>query len=397
VKRDHNVYILGAGYSAEAGIPLMRQFLDHARREFESPRRRLPRYLEPHYESVLRFRHDSKRCRDTVDLDLDNIEILFSLVEMATLVGDRKPRLLESVKHFIGDTVTRSRRQQVVTRIGVESATFARLPHREALRNFIVEGDPQGSSGRLYLHMGLYSAALAIMSGLFDVEAKSAANTFITFNYDTILEDAIRDLGGWPTHGTSLTPYKGSVPPFDSPLTLPVLKLHGSANWAKVRVGSTRAHCYDSYRQFGSKYAPVVVPPTWRKGEMPPLFQEIWQTAHAALRNATRICIIGYSMPPTDVHFNYLIASALSGNVGLYGVTVIDYNPDRRTLGGPADSAVDDRYRALFGPLVGYQKYRFEDYGLISFLGSQHGDGALASIGRGSGVATFAIPDAAVA
>lgn len=58
------------------------------------------------------------------------------------------------------------------------------------------------------------------------------------------------------------------------------------------------------------------IPPTWRK-----IFAEqlvhIWEGAVDALNKATRIIVIGFSMPPTDTHFKYLIAAGLQRNISL--------------------------------------------------------------------------------
>jgi hypothetical protein len=35
--RDHNVYILGAGFSSDAGAPLINDFLDRSREFFDNP------------------------------------------------------------------------------------------------------------------------------------------------------------------------------------------------------------------------------------------------------------------------------------------------------------------------------------------------------------------------
>jgi hypothetical protein len=35
--KDHNVYILGAGFSRDAGAPLIHDFLDRAREFFDNP------------------------------------------------------------------------------------------------------------------------------------------------------------------------------------------------------------------------------------------------------------------------------------------------------------------------------------------------------------------------
>jgi hypothetical protein len=103
--------------------------------------------------------------------------------------------------------------------------------------------------------------------------------------------------------------------------------------------------------------------------------EEVWQAAYAALKDATRVCIIGFSMPETDPHFKHLIGAALSDNPGLYSMTVVDYH---------ASDALQARYQDFFAPLAGYGRFRFYNNGLEEFLYS----GPVRELGRGIGVRT---------
>jgi hypothetical protein len=57
---------------------------------------------------------------------------------------------------------------------------------------------------------------------------------------------------------------------------------------------------------------------------------EVWTQALIALREATRIVIIGFSLPPTDVHFKYLLAAGLRDNISLRKIIFV--NPDEQGL-----------------------------------------------------------------
>jgi len=46
-----------------------------------------------------------------------------------------------------------------------------------------------------------------------------------------------------------------------------------------------------------------------------------------ALKEATRIIIIGFSIPPTDIHFKYLMAAGLQENISLRQIFCINTNP----------------------------------------------------------------------
>jgi hypothetical protein len=76
---DNNVYILGAGFSADAGLPTISSFLACMRDAID--------WLElagrskecAAIERVLEFRHKSAVAGYRTSIDLDNVEHLFSL------------------------------------------------------------------------------------------------------------------------------------------------------------------------------------------------------------------------------------------------------------------------------------------------------------------------------
>jgi len=47
-----------------------------------------------------------------------------------------------------------------------------------------------------------------------------------------------------------------------------------------------------------------------------------------ALTNATRIVIIGFSIPPTDIHFKYLLAAGLQENISLRKIYCFNPEPE---------------------------------------------------------------------
>jgi hypothetical protein len=86
-KRDHKFYILGAGFSADAGVPVVRDFLQVVREYADAPENSVPDHLQDDYDAVLKCRRKIRPARDSVYLDLENIEVLFSLLETDRLLG----------------------------------------------------------------------------------------------------------------------------------------------------------------------------------------------------------------------------------------------------------------------------------------------------------------------
>ena len=94
---DHNVYILGAGYSAEAGLPVMSNFLSVMQKV------RMSAAISPDEEeaidAVLQFRLESASAAHRINLDLDNIESLFSLTASSSIIGGNISARLEKISN----------------------------------------------------------------------------------------------------------------------------------------------------------------------------------------------------------------------------------------------------------------------------------------------------------
>jgi len=125
-----------------------------------------------------------------------------------------------------------------------------------------------------------------------------------SFNYDLLLEESLCRLAVAFTYNVS-----GPDVEFDSTAkaqderadAFRILKLHGSLNWAETGSGSVVVHG-DYQRVRAAKLRPLLVPPTWHKSFNGALLR-VWDAAVAALAVATRIILIGFSIPPNDLHF----------------------------------------------------------------------------------------------
>jgi hypothetical protein len=93
---DHNVYILGAGFTAEAGLPLIKDFMNRMRDtaawlEIQGGREREQKAIS----RVLEFRLRAAAAAHRVPLNVENIEELFSLASAsAGEGGDTAKRLI---------------------------------------------------------------------------------------------------------------------------------------------------------------------------------------------------------------------------------------------------------------------------------------------------------------
>jgi NAD-dependent SIR2 family protein deacetylase len=197
--------------------------------------------------------------------------------------------------------------------------------------------------------------------------------TIITFNYDIALDFALS------FRKIAYDYFLAS----DAPSTkLPLLKLHGSLNWAYcphcktvlpwdwsaiqemyARLLADRMRELQppdpeipvaSWLQKGVKHncpqpstsplplQPLIVPPTWNKGEQHGQIRPVWRKAARDLQEASVIVVCGYSLPETDYFFRYLFALGTMGRTRLKRFLVVD----------PNLKEVLPRYERLLGPLA---------------------------------------------
>ena len=323
---DHNVYILGAGFSVDAGMPVVRNFLRRMRDSLswlEGQERNVEVFA---VRDVLVFFQKASAAAYRTKIDPENIEELFSL---ASATGDEG--LTRSMVLAVAATLDFARSEGLalarVEPVTIQNNLQAKiqLPWRPA------EDQSGIADGWTLFLQAPHDIYVASMLGLFNPAGAGSRNTFITFNYDLVLEDALRNAGFGIDYGvarTRLAP-QGSLA-LAQKRVVPVLKLHGSVNW--VQGGSANGEAmaaYESYemvRTLGKP--PVLVPPTWRK-DFSGHFSDVWNAALAAVRTATRLCIIGFSLPETDVHFRYLLAAGLQENISLRRISFADPSPER--------------------------------------------------------------------
>jgi hypothetical protein len=194
-------------------------------------------------------------------------------------------------------------------------------------------------------------ALMLILFGLPEDRSEERRDTIVTLNYDILPEDALHNLRIPFTYGIpsgTRIPYEASFDhsarstrPSDfaqiikgeraerriDERAIRVLKLHGSVNWTAGDKEVVIHGTYEDVRKKGK--ASLLVPPTWRKALGGPLLA-IWDAAVEALRTATNVVIIGYSMPLTDQHFKYLLAAGLQGNISLRQIIFV--NPQASQL-----------------------------------------------------------------
>jgi NAD-dependent SIR2 family protein deacetylase len=192
-----------------------------------------------------------------------------------------------------------------------------------------------------YVELFSALASRCWIGGRFGIpEGGKCQDAIITMNYDCLVDDCLVRFGVQPDYGlehaelpTEFTQHLRSMP---------VFKLHGSANWFRCGSENCKSRIWfnpsgpakrleyfygEGCSQCRHEIEPIIVPPTWAKGGQSKVLRPVWARALQALREAGRIFVIGYSMPSTDEFFRYMLALALATNENLDKVIVV--NPSR--------------------------------------------------------------------
>jgi hypothetical protein len=314
------VYVLGAGFSAPLGIPVVRDFLLRAKDlYFSDP----AKYADFH--EIFQTIEGLASVKNYLNADLFDIEEVFSIIEMQRQLGLGRP----DVSKFIADVVQAytpalpppvrgGSREQVWGQIatwhgyGAFAMALARLK-------------PMSQGG------GTYPCELASEHLRYDV---------VTLNYDKALELPLDQL---ISASQSLSPGVYQRPSTrDTPLAncrTAIMKLHGDA-----RLGT-------------------IVPPTWDKSVRDTVRID-WEWAYHALQQANHVRILGYSFPETDTYFRYFLKAALSRTVHLKSIDVVTLDPEGRTRRRCADA-------------FAFKFTRFQEKSMQEYLAKAHGQSNL--------------------
>jgi NAD-dependent SIR2 family protein deacetylase len=332
-----NVFVFGAGFSADAGAPVMREFFTQARNLRDDPNSGLNKEDKEIFDRVISYRFGLNQALAKVFVDLDNIEKLFGFLEMdLQLLSSTDQRLKHDMPYFIARTL--------------EAAMTKQL----SLQDCVVRNVE--SAGRRWdcrFAKNCYAFFLGMVSGLWNPQKRnsdSSIDSVITFNYDLVVEREMPDLGIAPEYGLGV----GCSAEFpNAALRLTLLKMHGSSNWLMC------SHCKDRiYIRSPQKakvwlianemcprcnqvsMVPYIIPPTWNKGIEGGFVRPVWERALQELMTAGRLFIVGYSFPETDQFFEYMLGLALSTNKALTEIYVVN-----------SSEKVQAKFKEFFNPL----------------------------------------------
>jgi len=316
----NNVFILGAGFSVDAGMPLLKDFMSRMRdvRELSND---LPEEAKSAIDTVLEERASLSNVRDKVKLNLDNVEDLFSLIEAHTSTSTRsKAKVLKvAIRRAISATLLYSSQKKPTLDLQIENGAV-----EEPIRKLAeISGQSNFGSSNNSIRLNTYILYAALISHILDDsdDMEGYSDTIITFNYDLVLEESLAYLKIRPNYCIQNVEYNSMIPTTDAPR---VIKVHGSVNWYDS--GHGHLTVVDDPKELLTTPGkmPLLLPPTWSKTTQSRISVQSWGAAVSALEKAHRIFLIGYSIPEGDAYFKYMLAAGLRNNCSLRQFLVIN-------------------------------------------------------------------------
>ena len=212
------VFILGAGASRQCGAPLMADFLDVASHLYRTGQ---CSGKEEHFKRVFEAIGALQAVHSKAQLDLNNIESIFTAFEMANVLNKLPNHTPESIPSVIA-----SLKEVIVT-------TLERTIDFPVKQGHIKAPSP-------------YEQFATLLNYLREQAFPQQSISIITFNYDVALDVALTRLGLGPDYGTAIKP-KVRNP-------IPLFKLHGSLNWAseKEKGGIHPVHLEDYFSHYST-------------------------------------------------------------------------------------------------------------------------------------------------
>jgi hypothetical protein len=326
--KPHCVLIMGAGWSAAAGLPLANELFDRPRVEVSPPtlgdervRKAFGRWRRAHpdlaVERFVAFAYEEKAA------DVVRISPRFDDIVSGQLVFDFALERMATGAQW--SDVAAFLQRRLATPTGL-TRHRGQLPRESELRYrpALLRRSPAPEHG-------------AFWESLLD---ERLVRAIVTTNYD---------LTGEQTIGLSLNAIPGSpgfhyggiaanIHPVTSPFgrdrsvdprprgAIPLLKLHGSLNWS---LGATEdVHVFADLRPaFRGRGDAAIIPPLPEK-HVPRWLVPVWDRAAAELRDAREWVVVGYSLPPYDLEIESMFRHA-----GRRVRRVRIYDPAARAIG----------------------------------------------------------------
>ena len=323
---DSRVFILGAGASVHAGLPTGDNILKA--------------YIEQHSDDLLK--------EHTV------LENILSLQPKRQIDGNTKLSDLKNNSYF--PTIT-----DVFTMYDLANERQERLVIGMPEENNILREEVLWITKKVIKDSIKQDKKEIIKNDTTDVyrsfsKKLNVEDTIINFNYDTLLDNAIKLEFAELNYNLPLK-ISSKVMSEDNLIlggnSPQIIKPHGSFNWLlcpdcydmyyKLSVGSTHTPTIpDQCESCDGELGEFIIPLTYYKKFNNPLVTNSWNDFVNKISKASEVYLIGYSLPDDDFMTKYFLLKGLHAGISTQKIKIVNPNDDEKV-------DLSEKFNRLFG------------------------------------------------
>ncbi|NQS96937.1 MAG: SIR2 family protein [candidate division Zixibacteria bacterium] len=322
---DNILYVLGAGFSAPLGIPVIKNFYNKSNTLYLSNNNKLP-----YFNEVKNIETEVGKVSTFMNFDLRNIEELLSIIEMKSYLTDTDSEkvLQEYIKEVI-DCYTPKPKEFNIKNLKTQLGNYySNNPH-------FFTGHPVLSQYASFI-LALFVVTIKIIDNNLEINSgfdDHPKYSIITLNYDMVFENI-------------LNYFNNQV--FKQNIFALNRKLDDNNN------NSKKKYCL-SYAKIHGSLDSIIIPMTWNKTSNEEI-KEQYKFAYQLISDAKEIRFIGYSLPVADNHLKYLFINGIMKTQNLQKIDVICLDDKEET--------VKKRYKKLFH----FRELRFKNSKVEDYL-----------------------------
>ena len=332
------VLFLGAGFSSDAGLPVMKAFGAASDSEFETLKKRhidvpgnsrkaAPMFVEAG-ETFRLFQGFCKNSHTILDSDVQNLETIYCIAEALRESGCTELNLGNQPYEI---NVLISQIQLWLWKVYQQCPVMNPERNRDKKVN-------EETYKRFFPIIKNYCKRITVISTNYDLiyeylSWKHDVRCFYPFSND----ENVKQIEAGRGYEKYICQNEN-----EHPDTILMCKLHGSVNYlqnvckdetddlfvacdisdgnpigkSKIKKNVPAIFAVDAIwnirKKYGETFIPAIIPPTYAKLSHKSWLVEIWNSAFNALKNAKKIIFIGYSMPESDGFMRSLIHGAMA-------------------------------------------------------------------------------------
>lgn len=344
------VFLLGAGFSKLAGLPLAKELINFIFQYLRNSRNVSD--IEDYYPEISGF---LEKCKEKYPWILEDIELLFTYLDFALLSNSK-----EIFKDFNYDLrILRKKLSGVLVR------AFRDAHYDFSIRKGEVTKE-QIEADQIYWKF---------------CKNLSKDDTVITFNYDLIVEKGLWLQNKWTFldgygFNKNIEDFEDDFKkyPYEKPKNslVKVYKLHGSLGWIydesneQIILGEMSDY-FSDYTGFYCERDLYTETARWDEGTTfiepsyiklfdRPIILDIWKKAFEEIQQSDELIIIGYSLPALDSAARILLSTAVR-NSQISSITVVNPPTESFVL-----MSVFDKFDGLFGKKVIRKRMSFKEW-----------------------------------